>query len=180
MKHTHWVIAFILIALLGAMAGCYTENKARQQFAKAVIAYPSIPVTYCAEQFPDKADSVIVKTDTVTEVIINDPTLEIIDTAYFDTSNCKPITILKTKTITIRKDSIIYRENRAEQERLQLGLLACQTNNGVMLAKNTKLEQDLADWKKKAKTRWLWIALLIGGAATVAIFKVIKAVRPSV
>ncbi len=114
----------------------------------------------------------------MTEVIINDPTLEVIDTAYFDTSNCKPITILKTKTITIRKDSIIYRENRAEQERLQLALLSCNKNIGEQIAKNTKLEQDLADWKKKAKTRWLWIALLIGGAAAFTAFKIFKPKLP--
>src|SRR6187399_120780 len=163
--------AFIL--LIG-LASCYSEKKAKQQFNKAVLSYPRIPLDYCAAEFPDKADSVIVyetKTDTLWELI-----------QFYDTTSTNDtirITDHKTKVVTktIWRDSIIYRENRAEQERLQLGLLACQTNNGITLAKNTKLEQDLVSWKKKAKTRWLWIALLIGGAATVAIFKVIKAVR---
>lgn len=167
----------LTVILLIGLSSCYTEKTARNQFSKAVVAYPEIPLDYCANQFPDKPDSVIIyetKTDTLWELM-----------QFYDTTSTNDtirITDHKTKVVTktIWRDSIIYRENRAEQERLQLGLLACQTNNGIMLAKNTKLEQDLAGWKKKAKTRWLWIALLIGGAATVAIFKVIKAVRPSV
>lgn len=164
-----------LILLLGFVA-CNPLKKTQRY----LFEHPEFTAEICAENFPDKADSVIIKTDTITEVIINDPIIEITDTAYFDTSNCKPITILKTKTITIRKDSIIYRENRAEQERLQLALISANKNITDLIAKNTVLEQDRNDWKGKAKTRWLWIALLIGGAAAVAIFKVIKAVKPSV
>jgi len=160
--------------------GLLSCNKAQRQLEKTqlyLFKHPEFTAEVCAEKFPDKADSVIVyetKTDTLWELI-----------QFYDTTSTNDtirITDHKTKVVTktIWRDSIIYRENRAEQERLQLGLLACQTNNGITLAKNTKLEQDLAGWKKKAKTRWLWIALLIGGAATVAVFKVIKAVRPSV
>jgi hypothetical protein len=178
MKHTHWVIAFILIALLGVMAGCNPEAKNLRKTQEYLFKHPEFSSGYCSEQFPDKPDSVIVKTDTLIEIATMDSLVYDTLTVLHDTTLIR--TIVKTQKIYIRKDSIIYRENRAEQERLQLGLLACQTNNGITLAKNTKLEQDLAGWKKKAKTRWLWIALLIGGAATVAIFKVIKAVRPSV
>ncbi len=165
-----------LILLLGLLS-CNPEAKNLRQTQEYLFKHPEFSSGYCAEQFPQKADSVIVKTDTVTEVIINDPTLEVVDTAYFDTSNCKPITILKTKTITIRKDSIIYRENRAEQERLQLGLLECQKLNVALIEKNTKIENDLTSWKGKAKKRWMWLALLIGGAAAFTAFKVFKTVK---
>jgi len=157
--------------------GC---NKAQRQLEKTqeyLFKHPEFTADVCAENFQVKPDSVIVyetKTDTLWELI-----------QFYDTTSTNDtirITDHKTKVVTktIWRDSIIYRENRAEQERLQLGLLACQTNNGITLAKNGMLEDELSRWKKKAKTRWLWIALLIGGAATVAIFKVIKAVRPSV
>ena len=165
----------LAIILLIGLSACYSERKAKSQFSKAVVAYPQIPLDYCADQFPDKPDSVIVRTDTVTEVIINDPVLEVTDTAYFDTSNCKPITIIKTKTITIRKDSIIYRgPNLAEEKRLNLILIECQRNSNVLVAKLDEKDKLIAEWKKKAKTRWLWIALLIGGAAAYTAFKIFK------
>ena len=165
-------LIFILFLL-----GC---NKAQRQLEKTqlyLFKHPEFTAEVCAEKFETKPDSVIVyetKTDTLWELI-----------QFYDTTSTNDtirITDHKTKVVTktIWRDSIIYRENRAEQERLQLGLLACQTNNGITLVKNATLERELSEWKKKAKTRWLWIALLIGGAATVAIFKVIKAVRPSV
>ena len=160
--------------------GLVSCNKAQRQLEKTqeyLFKHPEFTADVCAEKFPDKADSVIVyetKTDTLWELI-----------QFYDTTSTNDtirITDHKTKVVTktIWRDSIIYRENRAEQERLQLGLLACQTNNGITLQKNTKLEQDLASWKKKAKTRWLWIALLIGGAAAFTAFKVFKTIKSPV
>lgn len=160
--------------------GLLSCNKAQRQLEKTqlyLFKHPEFTAEVCAEKFETKPDSVIVyetKTDTLWELI-----------QFYDTTSTNDtirITDHKMKVVTktIWRDSVIYRENRAEQERLQLGLLACQTNNGITLAKNGILEDELSRWKKKAKTRWLWIALLIGGAATVAVFKVIKAVKPSV
>jgi hypothetical protein len=92
------------------------------------------------------------------------------DTLYRDSLGFKYRTITKVVTKTITKDNIIYRENRAEQERLQLALLSANKNITDLIAKNTVLEQDRNDWKGKAKTRWWWIALLIGGfVGTIAI-----------
>jgi len=166
------LILYIIVIFLLAVAifGCYTEKKAKQQFNKAILSFPKIPLDYCAAQFPDKPDSVIVKTDTVMEVIFMDSLVNNTDTLYRDSLGFKYRTITKVVTKTIKRDSIIYRENRAEQERLQLALLECQKNTGVEMAKNTKLEQDLAKWKRNAKIRWWWIALLIGGfVGTIAI-----------
>ena len=157
--------------------GLVSCNKAQRQLEKTqeyLFKHPEFTADVCAEKFPDKADSVIVyetKTDTLWEL------LQFYDTT--STNDTIRITDHKTKVVTktIWRDSIIYRENRAEQERLQLGLLACQTNNGITLVKNATLERELSEWKKKAKTRWLWIALLIGGAAAYTGFKIFKTVK---
>jgi len=151
--------------------GCNPLKKTQEYLFK----HPEFTAEVCAEQFPYKPDSVIVKTDTLTEIIVMDSLVFNTDTLIKDSINVRYITKVVTKTI--RKDSIIYRENRAEQERLQLALLACQTNNGVTLSKNTKLEQELNSWKGKAKTRWLWLMLLIGGAVAYTGFKVFKTVK---
>ena len=155
--------AFILC--LG-LAACNAEKRTQRY----LFEHPEFTAGVCAEQFPDKPDSVIIKIDTITEIIFMDSIVKDTDTLYRDSLGFKYRTIIKVITKTIRKDSIIYRENRAEQERLQLGLLACQTNNGITLAKNAQLERELNTWKHKAKTRWWWIALLIGGfVGTIAI-----------
>ncbi len=71
-------------------------------------------------------------------------------------------------------------QNRAREHELELQLSKANGVIAELVAKNTKLEEDRDTWKGKAKTRWWWIALLIGGAAALAIFKVVKAVKPSV
>src|SRR5688572_1053905 len=156
--------AFILC--LG-LASCYTENKARQQFSKAVVAYPQIPLDYCADQFPDKADSVIVyetKTDTLWEL------LQFYDTT--STNDTIRITDHKTKIVTktIWRDSIIYRENKADQERINLMLIECQRNSNVLLAKLDAVEKDRNEWKGKARKKgwmfWGLIFLVIGAIGT--------------
>ncbi len=157
---------YLIIAIF--LFGCNTAQRQLSKTQEYLFKHPEFSSGYCAEQFPDKPDSVIVKTDTIINIATMDSL--VYDTLLMRHDSLLLRTIVKTKIVTIRKDSIIYRENRSEQERLQLGLLACQTNNGVTLQKNLKLEQDLASWKSKAKTRWWWIALLIGGiVGTVAI-----------
>jgi hypothetical protein len=157
--------AFIL--LFGLVA-CNTEKKALSKTQLYLFKHPEFSAGYCAEQFPDKADSVIVKTDTVTEIQFMDSIVFDTDTLFRDSLGFKYK--IKVVTKTIYKDNIIYRENRAEQERLQLALLSANKNITDLIAKNTILEQDRNDWKGKAKTRWWWIALLIGGfIGTIAI-----------
>ena len=168
----------LTIILLIGLSSCYNQKKATTQFNKAVLSYPKIPLDYCAAQFPDKPDSVIIRTDTIINIATMDSL--VYDTLLLNNDTTLIRTIVKTVKIYINKDSIIYRENKAEHERLQLMLTSCMNNNNTLVGKLDEKDKLIADWKKKAKTRWLWIALLIGGAATVAIFKVIKAVRPSV
>ena len=161
--------AFILC--LG-LASCYTENKAKQQFNKAVLSYPKIPLDYCAAEFPDKPDSVIIRTDTIINIATMDSL--VYDTLLLNHDTTLIRTIVKTVKIYINKDSIIYRENTANVERCELVLREAQNNNNQLLKDNHEKDLVIADWKKKAKTRWLWIALLIGGAAAYTTFKIWK------
>jgi len=156
--------AFILLV---GLASCYTEKKAKQQFNKAVLSYPKIPLDYCAAEFPDKPDSVIVyetKTDTLWELI-----------QFYDTTSTNDtirITDHKTKVVTktIWRDSIIYRENKAESQRVQLALNDCQNNNNVLLAKLDAVEKDRDKWKGVARKKgwmfWGLIFLVIGAVGT--------------
>lgn len=150
--------------------GCNTAQRKLEKTQMYLFKHPEFSAGYCAEQFPDKADSVIIRTDTIIEPLFLDSLVYETDSLYFDTSNCKPKIYIKK--ITVRKDSIIYRENTAEQHRLQLALLSCQDNNNTWLQKYTNLEAENAIWRGRAKTRWLWIALLIGGAVAYTGFKV--------
>ena len=160
---------YLIIAIF-ILSSCYNEKKATTQFNKAVLSYPNIPLDYCAAQFPDKPDSVIIKTDTLINIATMDSL--VYDTLTKDSSIYR--TIVKTQKIYIHKDSIIYRENKAEQQRLQLALNDCQTNNNLILKSNQDKDLIIAEWKGKAKKRWLWIALLIGGAAAFTAFKIFK------
>ena len=161
--------AFILC--LG-LVSCYNQKKATTQFNKAVLSYPKIPLDYCAAQFPDKPDSVIIRTDTIINIATMDSL--VYDTLLLNHDTTLIRTIVRTVKIYINKDSIIYRENKAEQERLQLMLTSCMNNNNTLVGKLDEKDKLIADWKKKAKTRWLWIALLIGGAAAYTAFKIFK------
>lgn len=160
-----WLVIFLGALLLFS---CNAEKRTQRY----LFEHPEFTAGVCAEQFPDKPDSVIVKTDTLVEIIFMDSLIKDTDTLYRDSLGFKYRTITKVVTKTIRKDSIIYRENRAEQERLQLALLECQKTQAVLVEKNTVLEEDRNSWKGKAKTRWWWLALLIGGAVGFAVLKV--------
>jgi hypothetical protein len=150
--------AFILC--FGFLA-CNVENRQKSKAQLYLFKHPEFSAGYCAEQFPDKADSVIVKTDTVTEIQFMDSIVFDTDTLYRDSLGFKYRTITKVVTKTITKDNIIYRENRAEQERLQLALLSANKNITDLIAKNTILEQDRNDWKGKARKRgWMFLGLI--------------------
>lgn len=171
---------FILIFIAAVLLfSCDVEKRSLNKTQLYLFKHPEFSAGYCADQFPDKADSVIVRdtvttTDTVlfqdgirdTIVNINNDTVRIIEWK------------IKIVTNTIRRDSVIYRENKAEQRRLELALLSCQDNNNNWLNKYTEQEKLLASWKGKAKQRWLWIALLIGGVVAYTGFKLFKTIKP--
>ena len=164
--------------LLFGLVACNTAQRQLEKTQLYLFKHPEFTAEICAENFPDKPDSVIVKTDTLTEILFMDSLVFNTDTLYRDSLGFKYRTVTKVVTKTIRKDSIIYRENKAERERLNLMLIDCQKNNNVLLAKLDEKDKIIADWKGKAKKRWLWIALLIGGAAAYTVFKVAKLKLP--
>ncbi len=163
---------YLIIAIL--FFGCNTAQRQLSKTQEYLFKHPDFTAGVCAEKFPDKPDSVIVyetKTDTLWEL------LQFYDTT--STNDTIKITDHKTKVVTktIWRDSIIYRENKAEQHRLELALLSCQDNNNAWLNRYSEQERLLAEWKGKAKKRWMWIALLIWGAAAFTAFKVFKTVK---
>jgi len=148
--------AFIL--LFGLVA-CNTEKKALSKTQIYLFKHPEFSAGYCAEQFPDKPDSVIIRTDTLIEIATMDSL--VYDTLLLNHDTTLIRTIVKTVKIYINKDSIIYRENRAEQERLQLALLECEKTTASLVQKNTVLEQERNDWKGKARKRgWMFLGLI--------------------
>ena len=150
--------------LLIGLASCYNQKKATTQFNKAVLSYPKIPLDYCAAQFPDKPDSVIIRTDTIINIATMDSL--VYDTLLLNHDTTLIRTIVKTVKIYVNKDSIIYRENKAESQRLQLALNDCQYNNNTLLASNQDKDKLIAEWKGKARKRgwefWGLIFLVIG------------------
>jgi hypothetical protein len=168
----------IAVILLLGLVGCNSEKKALSKTQLYLFKHPEFSAGYCSEQFPDKPDSVIIKTDTIVEIATMDSL--VYDTLLLKHDSLIMRTIVKTKIVTVRKDSIIYRENKAESQRIQLALNDCQTNSNAILKSNQDKDLIIAEWKGKAKKRWLWIALLIGGAAAFTAFKIFKPKLPSI
>jgi len=148
--------AFILC--LG-LASCYTEQKAKNQFSKAAVSYPKLPIDYCADHFFVKPDSIIVKTDTITEIIFMDSLVNNTDTLYRDSLGFKYRTIYKTQKIYIKKDSIIYRENTA-------ALKACEIDKSILTGLLKEQTALAAKYKGQANKRgwmfWGLIFLVVG------------------
>ncbi len=164
-----YFLTFILAIIL---FGCYNQKKATTQFNKAVLSYPKIPLDYCAAEFPDKPDSVIIRTDTIINIATMDSL--VYDTLLLNHDTTLIRTIVKTVKIYINKDSIIYRENKAEQERLQLALLEANRTIAAMVADKAKVEKERDEWKARAKTRFWWMLLFIGMGIGYTAFKIWK------
>jgi len=160
--------------------GLVSCNKAQRQLEKTqlyLFKHPEFTAEVCAEKFETKPDSVIVyetKTDTLWELI-----------QFYDTTSTNDtirITDHKTKVVTktIWRDSIIYRENKAEQERVNLMLIECQRNNNVLLAKLDAVEKDRDEWKGKARKKgWMFwgLVFLVVGAVGMRMYLQTKKIK---
>lgn len=155
------------IAILLLFTGCYSANKARTQFAKAVTHSPELAATYCAITYPVK-ERVIqgrdsIRTDTlygtqyVTDTVRSKDTVYI--TKYFQGSTIRE-TIIRTDTI--------LKENTAAVEAERLNN---KTLTGVL--GDTTGERD--KWRKIAKKRF-WIIAGLGFAMALGIFLKLKKV----
>jgi hypothetical protein len=172
------VVIIVLFATAYVITGCNTEKRALRKTQRFLFEHPEFSAGYCAEQYPVK-DSVRVRDSIYYDTIYQDPAILEYADAPADASIPAPdenppqmeAPTIKYIIKTHRKDSIIYRRDGAEERRLQLALQACQGNNNDLQNKYAALEEDRNAWKGKAKTRWLWIALLIGGAIGYTVIK---------
>lgn len=167
------VALLILAALVLTFVSCNTEKRALEKTQLYLFKHPEFSAGYCAEQFPDKPDSVVVKeTETKFDTLLYQDI--VLDTVNVHDTLTITKTQVKVVTKTVRRDSIIYRENKAEQRRLELALLACQDNNNAWLNKYTEQENLTALWEGRAKKRWWLIFALIGGAVVYTGLKIKK------
>lgn len=152
---------YLLLILIFILASCYSERKAKSQFAKSVVAYPKIGSDYCANEFPVK-DSVIKDTLITTDtVIIQGGITE--DTIIVKVNDTVRITIIRelpgkviTNTVHIR-DTII-RENTA-------ALKSCEIDKSSLTDLLVLQTADTKKFKGKATTRgyimWGLVLLLV-------------------
>lgn len=176
------IAIFLLLYFILLVFNSCNSLKKTQRY---LFEHPEFASGYCAEQYPVK-DSIVVR-DSVSY-----------DTTYFDRGetsitsqpfsidssesvtygtgmfrSIKPDTVrtIKMITKTIRKDSVIWKDNPAKEKRLQLALEYCQGNNNDLLKQYNDQQKVLALWKGKAKTRFWWILLLIGAVTGYGFFK---------
>ncbi len=166
----YWIIAIALAFTLGS---CHSEQKALRKTQEYMFSHPEFSAGYCAERYPVK-DSIVTRDSIQFDTLYvqwpeepapmnpgdNAPPFEV-----------KPEQVTRYITKTIRKDSIIYRRDEAEERRLNLSLQSCQGNNNNLVNKNDEIQKQLAEWKGKAKARWWWLAALIGAAAMYTVIK---------
>lgn len=163
------LFVFILICIVSA--SCTTQLKVE----KWNRAHPVEAAEYCAETFP-VVDQTEVRVDTLSDTVTVVRSISVFDTLYMEGkpvlvhTKCPPSQVI---TRTIRKDSLIRRENTARVEALtgQLqvvgGLLA--DRDRVIADKDKRIAELEAQITAKNK-RLFWLYLLIGGLL-VALFR---------
>lgn len=155
-----FILMFIMaFAIVVGATGCYGEKKARQQFAKAAVAYPEIPAEYCANEFPVK-DSVIRDTTTISDTLIVTGLSDTVFIQDFDT-----VRMIITKTLpgkiitnTVHITDTIIRENTASVK-------ACEIDKskltGLLEKKTGESDRWQGKYKKTSWIMWGLIALII-------------------
>lgn len=152
-------IKYLFLILI--LTGCYSERKAKDQFSKAVVAYPKLPAEYCSTTFPVK-DSIIKDTVTTTDTVLMQGGI-IEDTIIVKVNDTVRITIIRelpgkiiTNTVHIR-DTII-RENTA-------ALKLCEIDKSTLTDLLTKQTEQTEKYEGRAKKRgwimWGLIALIV-------------------
>lgn len=147
---------YLLLFSVLIVTSCYTEQKARQQFSKAAIAYPKLPADYCANEFPIR-DSI------TTDTVLTTDTLFIEGQDLTDTvtvNDTVRITIIKTLpgrviTNTVHIRDTIIRENTA-------ALAACKIDNSNMTSLLVKQTAQTDKYKGQAGKRgWIMWSLIL-------------------
>lgn len=141
MKYGIIILSFILF-------GCYNQKKATTQFGKAVITYPIIGASYCANEFP-------VKDSTITDTLITTDTLYVeplpADTVMIQDFDTVRIYITKTLPAKIITNTVQIRDTIYQTNTAALKLCEINRNQLTDLLIKTTAERD--DFKAKAKKR---------------------------
>lgn len=164
-------IILSIIILAAVAAGCYNERKARSQFSKAVVAYPSIPADYCANTFPVR-DSIVKDTLITVDTIIDRSILT--DTLIIEGDTVR-IVITKTlsgkivtKTITI-KDTIFQ-----EGGKTAALLRSCQLDNRSLISSLETRTSEYNKANRQANTRGIILLGLLLALGVWIYFKIKK------
>lgn len=158
MKLTRIIAALGIAALVASLLqGCYTQQKAKNQFGKAAITYPEIPARYCATTYPAKEvlikgkDSLLIDTiytgtgEFITDTIVKN------DTIFYHTVERLPGTVI---TKTIARVDTAYIENTA-------ALALCDIERGKAIGLLDKKTIEADRWRAIAKKRF-WIIVGLG------------------
>lgn len=165
------VFIFIIAAMF--LSGCYSEKKAKNQFAKAAIAYPEIPAQYCAITYPPR-DSLIKGKDSIRVDTLWGEGQTIIDTVRsLDTIRITKVIQLPGKIITktIRTTDTMRIENTAKIADCEI-----EKNKAIDLLQSKTKES--IGWEDKARKRFLIMLGLIALIVLYSGFQIYKAVKP--
>lgn len=167
------LILFLIVwAILLLLTACSVEKKTQRKVAY-LIAHDKLD-DVCSRVYPNH-DSVVTK-DSIsfdTLFVESDPEL-IRDTIYkgdtvFISSKCPPVQII---TKVIYRDSIIYRTNTAEVERLKGVILEKEKviaqKDDIIIRQQVKIDKN--DWWKTACIL-SWCAMLLGIVFRLFIYK---------
>lgn len=164
------IVGIITYCLLILLCGCYTRNKAQQQFARSTVTYPEIAADYCGRTYPVRDSFIrgkdVMKTDTLWgdgETIVLRDTIRSRDTVFIKITNQLPGKVIER---TYYRTDTIKIENTAA-----LDLSRIEMNKAINLASDKTIEAD--KWRKIAKKRF-WIILGMGAVMALGIFALIK------
>lgn len=147
----------LTILLCTLFASCYTARKAKQQFAKATVAYPQLAAEYCGTTYPIKEWVIQGKDSTRIDTLWADGDTHF-DTVYSfmkDTVYITKFTPGKTIRETFYRVDTVYAENIAAIHALQLQL-------GDALEISVANAKEANKWEKRAKERLLWFIIACG------------------
>lgn len=189
-----WFFAILLLIILANLFGCYSASKARQQFAKAAVAYPEIPADYCARIYPSKDTTITIevsdstKYKEVLEGLQGDlySSNQLIDSLIFALQNgdttCRKyasfilelqrqVISLKQKVITIPPITTHTKTIKTEINTAALDL--ANINLTRSLALSDEKTKEAASWKQKAKKRF-WLLVGLSAAMVLGIVAMVR------
>lgn len=154
-----WTVIKLLAPILtiAVLTGCYGPKKAREQHARAVVAYPELGADYCARTYPP--DTTFLPGDT----LITFDTIHVGGSVHFDT------------VYSSRRDTVYitrYVQGQHTIERQVIRDTIRQVDGAALDAANIERKRvtdllagetsDRKKFQKRAKN-YLWVLIAIGG-----------------